>query len=575
MAVRLVLLGALIGAAAAVGIESLLLVTSAPTFSAAGAAPFGPILLPVAGWAAVAAGLIQQWRYPARRSWALLVAAGFDLFLAEWDSPAAGSPGVFSAGLLLNAAVAAVISHLALSFPSGRLSARLDRAVVTSGYAITVGLLGAAVAMTFNPASSGCGSCPRNLWLVDDDAHLSSELSRVGLRCGLAWTAVGAFVLCWKLIASSAARRRAAGPVWALAIADLLAVAASYRHGLDRGFVGSDAVQARLWLAQAGALLLMAVAVVLALIRSRHSQRRLTRLVIDLGNVTCPGQLRTALAERLGDPDLLVAYPVDDRQRYVDAEARDLDLTEPSPDRARTSLAYAGSEMALLLHRPGILDTPEAVGEFVSAVHLAVENERLHAEALSQLADLRSSGGRILAAGDAERRRLERDLHDGAQQRLIGLALALRLLRSRATTAQNALELAESEVREAIDELRRVARGLYPVALRESGLAAALAALAEHRLLRIGDVPERRYPAAVESSAYRLVTLVSEYWPVNVSIDEQDGKITVLVQIEGEPPDIAEVRDRAATLNGQLTISRGRARSLGTKHAPRGASVAG
>ncbi len=561
MAVRLVLLGALIGAAAAVGIESLLLVTSAPTFSAAGAAPFGPILLPVAGWAAVAAGLIQQWRYPARRSWALLVAAGFGLFITEWDSPAAGSPAVFSAGLLLNAAVAAVISHLALSFPSGRLSAQLDRAVVTSGYAITVGLLGVGVAMTFNPASTGCGSCPRNLWLVDDDAHLSSELSRVALRCGLAWTAVGAFVLCWRLIASSAARRRAAGPVWALAIADLLAVAASYRHGLDRGFVGSDAVQARLWLAQAGALLLMAVAVVLALIRSRHAQRSLTRLVIDLGNVTRPGQLRAALAERLGDPDLLVAYPVDDRQRYVDAEARDLDLTEPSPHRARTSLAYAGSEMALLLHRPGILDSPEAIGEFVSAVHLAVENERLHAEALSQLADLRSSGGRILAAGDAERRRLERDLHDGAQQRLIGLALGLRLLRSRATTAHNALELAESEVREAIDELRRVARGLYPVALRESGLAAAFAALAEHRLLRIGDVPERRYPAVVESSAYRLVTLVSEYSPVNVSIDEQDGKITVLVQIEGEPPDIAEVRDRAATLNGQLTISRGTASS--------------
>jgi len=207
------------------------------------------------------------------------------------------------------------------------------------------------------------------------------------------------------------------------------------------------------------------------------------------------------------------------------------------------------------VRRRGILETPEAVAELVSAVHLALDNERLHAEALTQLVGLQSSGSRILAAGDEERRRLERDLHDGAQQRLLGLALALRLLRSTATTGKIELDLAESEVREAIAELRNIARGIHPVVLRESGLAAALAALAECRLLRIGDVPTARYPAVVESTVYRLVALASESSPTTVSIDQQDATVTVHVDVEADLPDISEVRDRATTLNGQLTVS--------------------
>ncbi|HZM79369.1 MAG TPA: hypothetical protein VFC19_26865 [Candidatus Limnocylindrales bacterium] len=91
--------------------------------------------------------------------------------------------------------------------------------------------------------------------------------------------------------------------------------------------------------------------------------------------------------------------------------------------------------------------------------------------------------------------------------------------------------------------------------LRDSGLAAALAALAEHRLLRIGDLPKTRYPAVVESTVYRLVALASEVAPTTVALDEQDTTVTVHVDVHGQLPDIAQVRDRATTLNGQLTIS--------------------
>jgi signal transduction histidine kinase len=556
MAIRPALVGAIIGAAAiAASLESFLVVRSAPGFSPAGAATSGPVMLLLAGWVTVAVGAGVGWSYPGRRSWVLLVVAGLALFAAEWDNPTA-SAAVFSTGLALNAAGPAVIAHFALSFPSGRLRARSDRAVVAIGYAVTIGLLGLAVAATFDPASAGCGGCPTNLWLVHTDAHLSMNLSRLGLRCGLAWSGVVIIVLARRLIASGAARRRAAGLVWAVAIADLLVVAASYKHGLDPGFVGADQVQARLWLAQAVALPLLAAATVLAVMRSRHSQRGLTSLVIDLGKATRPSQLRDALAARLSDPDLVLGYPVDDGRRYVDADACDVDLKNLDSDRTHTRLAYAGSEIAMLAHRRGILDTPESVGELVVALYLALENERLRAEALTQLAHLRSSGSRILSAGDEERRRLERDVHDGAQQRLIGLALAMRLLRSRATTGKKHLDLAEAEMREAIDDLRRVASGLYPVVLRESGLAAAFGALAEHRLLRIGDIPETRYPNVVETTAYRLVALASERSPSTVSINDQSAKITVQVDVEGDLLDLTEVRDRATTIGGQLTVTR-------------------
>src|SRR5829696_5182723 len=129
------------------------------------------------------------------------------------------------------------------------------------------------------------------------------------------------------------------------------------------------------------------------------------------------------------------------------------------------------------------------VDDLVSAVHLGLENEHLQAEALAQLADLRSSGARIVAEGDEGRRRLERDLHDGAQQRLVGLSLGFRLLRSQVSASIPELEAADNEIQQAIAEVRQLARGLYPVVLGDQGLAVALYALSESRHLRVESAP--------------------------------------------------------------------------------------
>ena len=138
------------------------------------------------------------------------------------------------------------------------------------------------------------------------------------------------------------------------------------------------------------------------------------------------------LGRILGDPALRVAYALDGRQELVDANGQAVDVADAL---AETPLAREGRSVAVLLHRPGLLDDPAVVEELTAATRLALDNERFRAEVLARIEDLRASRTRIVAAGDVERRRLERDLHDGAQQRLLGLSLALGFTRAQVKEA--------------------------------------------------------------------------------------------------------------------------------------------
>src|SRR5438034_4059919 len=141
---------------------------------------------------------------------------------------------------------------------------------------------------------------------------------------------------------------------------------------------------------------------------------------------------------------------------------------------------------------------------------MSIENERLQAEVRAQLAEVRASRQRIVEAGDRERRRVERNLHDGAQQRLATLALSLAMLRDRdgadpATAAS--LAQASAELKQAIDELRELARGIHPAILAEEGLPAAVEALADRSSLpvRVTADFDARLPGPVEAIAYFVV----------------------------------------------------------------------
>ena len=178
-------------------------------------------------------------------------------------------------------------------------------------------------------------------------------------------------------------------------------------------------------------------------------------------------------------------------------------------DRAVTSVTAGGEAVAVLIHDPALLDEPALVESVRATAGLVLENERLAAEVRSQLAEVRASRGRIVAAADAERRRIERNLHDGAQQRLVTLSLGLGLEASRADAGTaDALLRAQDEVEQAIAELRELARGIHPTLLRDEGLQAAVEALARRVPLPVsvhGAVRER-LPDPVELAAYFVVS---------------------------------------------------------------------
>jgi signal transduction histidine kinase len=543
----------------ALGAFSLAIARDEPAFSFAGSSLGGAVALLGVGWALLACGLVFWGRHPGNAVGPLLAAAGCAWFLAEWDSPGVGSAAVFTTGLVLYSACPPVAAWATLAYPGGRLSSWEERGAVAVALAGALVVLGLIPALFYDPATLGCAQCPDNLVLVADKPDLTDDLDRLGVHLGLAWSLLLIAVAGWRVARSSRTRVRVVAPVVLAGCAYLGLVAATFATSLERGFVGSGELERRLWLGQAAALAALAAAVAWGLLRARRTRSSLARLVVELGESAPPAGLRDGLAEALADPDLELAYPVGEGG-YADARGRPVDLDLPE-GRAATPLVREGRPVALLLHRGDLLDNRELIEEVASAARLGLENERLQAEARAQLEDLRSSRARIIEAGDAERRRLERDLHDGAQQRLVGLSLALRLLRSRLGTHRDhelgaCLEEAEAELGEAVAELRELAHGIHPAVLSDEGLAAAVEALAEEAPLRIGDLPQERFSPAVETAAYLVVAEAAKAGAAGVRAERRDGALVVDVEAEAEPEDLVDLQDRVGALDGRLDVER-------------------
>jgi signal transduction histidine kinase len=248
------------------------------------------------------------------------------------------------------------------------------------------------------------------------------------------------------------------------------------------------------------------VGIVTGILWSRLRRPQASELVVKLRSEVAT-TLRERLARALGDPTLEVAYRLRDG-RYVDATGGPIELPQ-RPGRAVTAVTADGEEIAALVHDPALLDEPALVESVRATAALVLENERLAAEVRSQLAEVRASRGRIVAAGDAERRRIERNLHDGAQQRLVTVSVALGLEASRADPATaDVLSRAQDEVEQAIAELRELARGIHPTLLRDEGLEAAVQALARRAPLpvTVQSTVRDRLPDSVELAAYFVVS---------------------------------------------------------------------
>ena len=552
---------AVLVAGLALGVFSLAVARGGAGYSFSGSSAFAGAAELVAGYALLAVGVTAWMRPHQARLGVILVAASFAWFLLEWSNPAAGSV-VFTTGLVLYAAAPPLVAHAMLAYPDGRVGWWLGRLGLALAYAGSVLVLGLLAAAVFDPASEGCAQCPRNLLLVaGGSSNAYGSVNRAGVYLGLAWSLLVILLAAGGLVRSTPARRRQAAPVVVAGCAYLGLVAAEFARSLHRGFLGTEGLDRRLWLGEAAALCVLSLAAVWAWVRARRTRSALARLVIELAESPPPGGLRDVLAGVLHDRSLVLAYPFADGS-LADARCRAVELTGEI-----TPIVRGGQQVALLSHRPGLLAEPALAEEVAAAARLALENERLQAEARFQLEELRASRFRIVQSGDAERRRLVRDLHDGAQQRLVTLSLALRLARARLgrdpeLALAGRIDQAEAELRAALADLRELAQGIFPVILAEEGLSAAVEALAEAAPIRlqITTLPDERLGSSVEATAYFVVSEAVRRCAagtVKVSAARRNGRLVLEVEGDSAPAEITDLQDRVGALDGSVAVVHG------------------
>ena len=282
--------------------------------------------------------------------------------------------------------------------------------------------------------------------------------------------------------------------------------------------------------------------------------------------------VREALAERLGDRTLAIAYWLPERKLFVDERGDPVALPQPGTGRTWTAVEHHGSRVAAIIHDAELDARPELVEAAAAGAVLALDNERLKADLRAKLQELHASRRRIVEAAADARRHLERDLHDGAQQRLVSLSLDLELLR-RTVADHPAAAMADGAIqklREALTELRELARGIHPALLTDGGLAPALDTLAQRSPVPIElDLElEDRLPIEVETAAYfvaaEALTNVAKYARASfarVTATNTDGVLTLAVSDDGVGGaqldgggGLRGLADRVAAFDGQLTI---------------------
>ncbi|QEC48639.1 hypothetical protein FSW04_14365 [Baekduia soli] len=528
------------------------------------------ILGPFIGLSFSGIGIFAWLRRPHNRFGALMTAVGFAWFVSGLTE--ANDAWVYTLGVYLGPLYLVLVGHMLLAFPAGRLETTQARTLIAIGYLdvffvqVPFFLLGGDI--------GGPANAPRNAWALTDAPDSAQVFSAVARLVGAAlivWLAVQLFE---KRRAASPPQRRAMAPVlWTgLALMVALAVAAGADIFSDGGPVVSGP--------SLGSLIAFAAlpwAFVIGLLRTRYSRAgAVGDLVERLNAQGIEGEsLRDALSDALGDRSLTLAFWSRGSERYVDAQGQPVELPPTSSrSRAVTEIEREGLRVAAIVHDAALLDEPGLVRAAGAAAALALENERLEAELKARVAELQVSRAKVIEVGMAERRALERNLHDGAQQRLVALSLQLGLARSKLRespdVAERILDGARVELANALEELRELARGIHPAVLTDRGLPAALEALAGRAPVpvEIEGVPDARLPMPVEAVAYFVVSeslanmakyADAEYATVRVL--RENGYAVVEIEdngIGGADPSagtgLRGLADRLAALDGRLEV---------------------
>ncbi len=558
------LLGVIAVGLSAIGTAVLLPLTS-PFGLAAGDSPATITVHTIVGLVWLLAAVVTLERQPTNPLWKLMLA-----YLAVtrlvWALQFVPYPVVQSLASTFNVMSIALFVHVLVAYPSGHLRTRFDRALVLFIYAFVVGVVLLAAVMRRSATDCETAWCPQNVLLVWPNDELAGA---VGQATELAAPIVGALVVYaiwrhWQVAAPAA--RRVLLPVAVAVPISYVIVSLGY---LALAF-GSDQLQQAMHYPSLVADAIVPLGLLLGVLRLRLGRGRVAGLVVELGRGVPAGGLRDTLARALGDPTLQLAFAAPNAAGYIDGAGHPVKLASEDSARALVWIERDGEPLAVLVHDRTIDEEDPGLVEAVSsAARLAIENEQLTAQVRAQLEEVRASRVRIVEAADEERRKVERDLHDGAQQRLV--ALAMRLEQARATTAGSArlIDVATAELREAIAEVRGLARGLYPPILTEAGLAAAVESLAERAPIPVEvRIPDARFPPAIEVTAYFVVaealTNVTRYAGATMArvhaVVAEDG-LTVTITDDGQGgadpgrgTGLRGLTDRVAAIGGSLEV---------------------
>jgi signal transduction histidine kinase len=526
----------------------------------------GPVLALVVGAALVGCG-VASWRArPQNRIGLVMVLTGVGWFAAQLV--AARPAWLNTIGLAVQSVWLIGLLWLLLSFPTGRLRGRIDRWLMV---AVTAAGLGVQlVAMLYgNRAGLRCPGCATNLLQVVHDNRRALQWLALQRLVAIVVIIVAATLLFARWRHASAAQRHAVAPVLAAGCATLFSLAGTVLLDLLGDPLG--ALPANVYFAVSATVPL---AVLFCFLQRRLARGMIAGLVVELDRASPLLQLREALARALGDPTLELAFWLPVERCYVDSDGSPVRLPGVHDARASTVVERVGQPVAALIHDPVLEHNAELVRSVCAAAGLALENERLHAELRARLLELQASRARLVEATDVERRRIERDLHDGTQQRLVQIAMSLGLLDSKLPD-DAAARLLVRETRQALAsataELRELTHGIIPPLLAEQGLVAALDDLCRRQplLTRLEPDVAGRLSERVESAAYFTIseglTNAAKHahaTELRVTVCERDGKLTLGVTDDGIGGAVTStgsglrgLADRVEALGGYLIVS--------------------
>jgi signal transduction histidine kinase len=420
--------------------------------------------------------------------------------------------------------------HLHISYPTGRLRRRLAQVTVAAAYVDAV----------------------------------VEPIARIDILTLVLAALVAAAALDGYLRASGTARR-AGVP----ALAAALAFAGVLAFGAVQRLAGWDADREALW-AYDVVIACLAVVLLVDLLRGRWAEAVVADLVVDLGKRADTRTLRDELGRALGDRSLVLGYWLPEEGRYVDDAGRPVELPQPGAGRAVTPIAHDGQPLAVLVHDEAVIEDPALVESVASAARMAVSNARLQAEVRTRVRELAASRRRIVDATDAQRRRLERELREGAERRLAGVAGLLAQARQGADDdAAEQLAEVEDELRGARAELHDFAQGIHPSALAQGGLSAALPELTRRAGMPVVlELSVGRLAPALEAAVYFLCSEAlanaakhADATSVTIGVTQSSGRLIVAIEDDGvggaNPAGGTGLRgltDRIEALGGRLSL---------------------